>query len=260
MIVEDALGKQFDSDSRYRRIVSLVPSQTEYIINLIGDNTTYKVLCRTKFCIHPSNKVSDITIVGGTKQIHINKIKALNPDIVICNKEENTQEIVKEIEPHFQVFTTEIISIDSALDYMMRIAKLLDLADNGNKINTQIKQAIIGYQPIEQKKAIYLIWKNPYMAAGGDTFIDKMMYAAGFNNVLHDQMRYPSVTIDEIKALRPNVIFLSSEPYPFEDKHLSEFDKLDITTCVVDGEMFSWYGTRMLKSWKYFKKLSKKFK
>ena len=142
----------------------------------------------------------------------------------------------------------------------MRIAKLLDLADNGNKINTQIKQAIIGYQPIEQKKAIYLIWKNPYMAAGGDTFIDKMMYAAGFNNVLHDQMRYPSVTIDEIKALRPNVIFLSSEPYPFEDKHLSEFDKLDITTCVVDGEMFSWYGTRMLKSWKYFKKLSKKLK
>ena len=90
MIVEDALGNQFDSDSRYRRIVSLVPSQTEYIINLIGDNTTYKVLGRTKFCIHPSNKVSDITIVGGTKQIHIKKIKALNPDIVICNKEENT--------------------------------------------------------------------------------------------------------------------------------------------------------------------------
>ena len=260
MIVEDAIGKQFDTDSRYRRIVSLVPSQTEYIINLIGDRATYKVLGRTKFCIHPSTKVSDITIVGGTKQIHIERIKALNPDIVFCNKEENTLEIAKEIEPFFPVFTTEISTIDSALDYMMRIAQVLGLSDDGDKINTQIKQTMIGYQPIDKKKAIYLIWKNPYMAAGGDTFIDKMMQAAGYHNVLHDQMRYPSVSIEEIKAYHPDVIFLSSEPYPFEDKHILDFDKLGITTCVVDGEMFSWYGTRMLKSWEYFKKLSEKLK
>lgn len=260
MIVEDALGKQFDTNARYRRIVSLVPSQTEYIIDLIGDRTDYKVLGRTKFCIHPSAIVPDITIVGGTKHIHIERIKALNPDIVICNKEENTQEIAQEIEPFFPVFTTEITTIDSALDYMMRIAQLLGLSDNGAKINTGIKQAMIGYQPIKQKKAIYLIWKDPYMAAGGDTFIDKMMLAAGYRNVLHDQIRYPSVSIDEIKTYNPDVIFLSSEPYPFQDKHILEFDKLGIPTLVVDGEMFSWYGTRMLKSWEYFKALSEKLK
>lgn len=257
MIIKDAIGKSFDSQTRYRRIVSLVPSQTEYILDLIGDNKDINVVGRTKFCIHPANKVSDITIVGGTKQVHIDKIKALNPDIVICNKEENTEEIANEIEAFFPVFTSEITTIDSALDYMLRIAQLLDLSEEGDIIKTQINQAIKGYQPIKQKKAIYLIWKDPYMAAGGDTFIDKMMNAAGYNNVLHDQLRYPTVILDDIKSYNPDVIFLSSEPYPFQEKHVSEFDALNIPTHVVDGEMFSWYGTRMLKSWEYFNQLQR---
>ncbi len=260
MIIEDALGKQFDSDTKYRRIVSLVPSQTEYIIDLINDLSQYEVVGRTKFCIHPANKVSNIKVVGGTKQIHLDRIKTLKPDIVICNKEENTKEIAAAIEPYFPVFTSEITTIASALDYMKRISQLLDLSDRGNQINAQISDTMLDYQPDSQKKAIYLIWKDPYMAAGGDTYIDKMMFAAGYSNVLHNQLRYPSISIEDIKAYDPDLIFLSSEPFPFQEKHISEFDRLDIPTYIVDGEMFSWYGTRMLKSWAYFKEISEKMK
>lgn len=256
MIITDALGIHFDTDLKYRRIVSLVPSQTEYIIDLIGDSTYHKVVGRTKFCIHPSSKVKDISVVGGTKQIHLDKVIALNPDIIVLNKEENTKEIASELGSHFPVFTTEINSIPSALDYMFRISQLLNLANRGHQINTQILIAQ-DFTPSQFKKVIYLIWKDPYMVAGSDTFIDKMLCCAGYHNVLQSQNRYPSVTLEEIEHLNPDYIFLSSEPYPFKEKHIEEFQSLDIPVKIVDGEMFSWYGTRLLKSWDYFKSLAK---
>lgn len=258
MIIEDAIGKQFDNRTSFRRIVSLVPSQTEYIINLIGDNPDYEVVGRTKFCIHPADKIKDIAIMGGTKQVHVERVAALNPDIIFINKEENTKEIEESLRLICPVFTTEVKNLADAFTSMLDIANLLDLGQSGSKIVENIKNSIS--IPTTFDCACYLIWKDPYMTVGGDTFISDMMARSGYVNVFDEKERYPIITLEDIAEEAPDFIFLSSEPYPFQEKHKEEFTSLGIPVIIVDGEMFSWYGTRLLKSWKYFSELSDKLR
>ena len=256
MIILDSIGKELDTDIKYRRIVSLVPSQTEYIIDLIQESTQHKVVGRTKFCIHPAQQVKDIAIVGGTKQVHADKIAALKPDLIVINKEENTQEIEETLSSICPIFTTEIRNLADAFSSMIDIAKLINLEETGTSIVENIKKKIS--VPTEFKFACYLIWKDPYMTIGGDTFINDMMARSGFINVFSDKERYPTITLDDIAEEAPDYIFLSSEPYPFQEKHISEFESLGIPVEIVDGEMYSWYGTRLIKSWEYFKQLNNK--
>ena len=177
----------------------------------------------------------------------------LKPDLIIGNKEENYIEGIDELAKHYPVWMSDITGLDVAFDMILAIGNLVDERAKSISIVEKIKEGFASLPYKSRKSALYLIWKGPYMAAGRETFIDEMMDFAGFENVL-SEARYPELTLEAIQELNPEAILLSSEPYPFKQKHIAEI-KAILPKCdiqLVDGEMFSWYGSRLLKSVDYF--------
>lgn len=243
--------------SVYQRIVSLVPSQTELLYDLGLDR---EVIGITKFCIHPTKWFQEKNRIGGTKNINIEKIKKLKPDIVIANKEENLKEDIEKIQQFCYVWLSDIETYSEALHMIEMISTLVGKSENGNILIKQIeseKNKMHSDLKTRKQKVLYFIWKEPFMAVGKNTFIDEMMQLGGFQNVIEDKLRYPILTMEEINDYQPEFIFLSSEPYPFKEIHQLEFQKMfpKAQVHLVDGELFSWYGSRMLKSFNYFSKL-----
>ena len=244
------------SQNKPTRIISLVPSQTELLYDL---GLRDEVIGITKFCIHPVEWFRRKQRVGGTKNLKIDLIKSLNPDLILANKEENLKEEIEILQNDFNVYVSDISTINEALQMIEDIGKLVHCQQKSIEIVNGIKAEMMTQSSLEKKDkidALYLIWQNPYMVAGNDTFIHDMMLEAGFNNLVK-QNRYPMMTLEEIKSINPTVIMLSSEPFPFADKHIIEWQmQLPNTKIIlVDGELFSWYGSRMLKSFQYFRGL-----
>jgi len=244
------------SQNKPTRIISLVPSQTELLYDL---GLRDEVIGITKFCIHPDEWFRRKQRVGGTKNLKIDLIKSLNPDLILANKEENLKEEIEILQNDFNVYVSDISTINEALQMIEDIGKLVHCQQKSIEIVNGIKAEMMTQSRLEKKDkidALYLIWQNPYMVAGNDTFIHDMMLEAGFNNLVK-QNRYPMMTLEEIKSTNPTVIMLSSEPFPFADKHIIEWQmQLPNTKIIlVDGELFSWYGSRMLKSFQYFRGL-----
>lgn len=253
---QDQIGNVLELKKTPLRIVSLVPSQTELLVDL-GLETS--IVGITKFCIHPSSLRKEKTIVGGTKNINIEKIKALQPDIILCNKEENTKEIVEACLKIAPTHVSDIFTIDDVIELINQYGEIFDcvsksselLSDLTNKL-TDFQQFIKGTKTI---KVAYFIWKNPWMVAGNTTFINHILELNNFENVFGDKERYPEVDITKLSSI--DTILLSSEPYPFQEKHILELQNSLAKTKIVlvDGEMFSWYGSRLLKAFEYFKTL-----
>jgi len=244
------------SQNKPTRIISLVPSQTELLYDF---GLRDEVIGITKFCIHPDEWFRRKQRVGGTKNLKIDLIKSLNPDLILANKEENLKEEIEILQNDFNVYVSDISTINEALQMIEDIGKLVHCQQKSIEIVNGIKAEVMTQSRFEKKDkidALYLIWQNPYMVAGNDTFIHDMMLEAGFNNLVK-QNRYPMMTLEEIKSINPTVIMLSSEPFPFADKHIIEWQmQLPNTKIIlVDGELFSWYGSRMLKSFQYFRGL-----
>ena len=244
------------SQNKPTRIISLVPSQTELLYDL---GLRDEVIGITKFCIHPDEWFRRKQRVGGTKNLKIDLIKSLNPDLILANKEENLKEEIEILQNDFNVYVSDISTINEALQMIEDIGTLVHCQQKSIEIVNGIKAEMMTQSRLEKKDkidALYLIWQNPYMVAGNDTFIHDMMLEAGFNNLVK-QNRYPMMTLEEIKSINPTVIMLSSEPFPFADKHINEWQmQLPNTKIIlVDGELFSWYGSRMLKSFQYFRGL-----
>jgi ABC-type Fe3+-hydroxamate transport system substrate-binding protein len=199
--------------------------------------------------------------VGGTKQIHIEEIRKLSPDLVIANKEENVQEQIEELAKELPVWISDVNTIDDACEMIQAVGNVVDKTPEANKIIHKIYDAFSGLNTVGRKlRACYLIWKEPYMTVGGDTFISHMMERAGFLNIYADKKRYPLVDPSDLVAKQCEMLPLSSEPYPFVQKHIDEL-KLSLPhtrMMLVDGEMFSWYGSRMLLAPKYFIDLRQK--
>ena len=238
-----------------QRIISLVPSQTELLFDLGLDKETIGI---TRFCIHPESWYRTKNRIGGTKDLHIDKIRSLQPDLVIANKEENTHEQVEEIRKFCPVWTSNIANLTDALEMIRGIGEITDKSISANRLASAIEaDLIILSKEFIPLKAAYLIWKDPYMTVGGDTFIHDMMKICGLNNVFSHKFRYPEVTVEEIKAILPNVVLLSSEPYPFREKHIGILAQQlpGVKILLADGEMFSWYGSRLLHSANYFRDL-----
>lgn len=255
----DQLQKEIQLSVLPQRIVSLVPSQTE-LLAAIGLNE--EVIGITKFCVHPNHWFRSKQRIGGTKNVAIEKVRALQPDLIIANKEENVREQVLELEKIAPVWTSDIHSIEDALSMMQSMGELTGKTAEANSLITTIeaKRALLQTLINDTKKrlrVVYLIWKDPYMAAGGDTFIDTMLQACGWNNCLGNRMRYPEISLSELAQLRPDLVLLSSEPYPFQQKHIAELQQVLPGTRIVlaDGEMFSWYGIRMANAFDYFRKM-----
>ncbi|MCB2377632.1 helical backbone metal receptor [Hymenobacter sp. BT635] len=238
-----------------QRIVSLVPSQTELLFDLgLGE----RVVGVTKFCIHPADARQQATVVGGTKNFDFARIEALKPDLIIGNKEENYQEGIEQLAAKYPVWMSDIANLTDSLDMIRRVGMISGRKPAADALATAIDASFSGLTtPDQLLPAAYFIWRKPYMAAASGTFIDAMLPRAGFSNVFADTARYPEVTAEQLAAAAPKVILLSSEPYPFAEKHVAEFQAIcpSATVRIVDGELFSWYGSRLRHSAAYFESL-----
>ncbi|MDW5287635.1 helical backbone metal receptor [Formosa sp. PL04] len=256
-VFKDQLQRVFLTNGVPKRIVSLVPSQTELLCDLGLENTIVGI---TKFCVHPNHLLSEKTIVGGTKQVHYDKIIALQPDIILCNKEENAKGMIPDLEKITPVHISDIYTIEDSLELIAMYAELFNTAEKAKIIIEGIKKSksefedFIAIKPI--KTVAYFIWKSPWMVAGNDTFINHLLLQNGLDNLYSNIERYPEIDINNIK-IKPDLVFLSSEPYPFKKDHIEEFKTYfpESKIILVDGEMFSWYGSRLLKAFDYFKAL-----
>ncbi len=239
-----------------KRIISLVPSLTE-LLSYFGLEDS--VVGITKFCTYPSDWHSSKQIVGGTKNVNIAVIDSLNPDLIIANKEENTKEEIELLADKYNVWLTDIINLDDALSMIIDFGYLIKRPAKALLLKESIQNAFtkISYTPTKPISVAYLIWRKPYMVAGGNTFINSLLETCNITNVFSTHQRYPSVTIEEIKKANPDILLLSSEPYPFTNKHALELKK-DLPNCkyiLADGSYFSWYGSRLLQAPAYFNRV-----
>lgn len=246
MIIKDQLGRQVKIRHPLQRIVSLVPSHTELLADLFGME---KIVGRTKFCIHPQEMKLNTKIIGGTKQLHIDKILDLKPDIIFANKEENNKEDVEQLEKHVPVYISDISSLKESNEFINQIGEICANASLADTIIQQSNKKLETLQLNKIKTAAYLIWKKPYMSIGKDTYIHNIMHILGYENIFYHKKRYPETNVEEIKWLNPDVILLSSEPYPFKQTDIQEFREHFPSTDIhlVNGEFFSWYGSRIPK-------------
>jgi ABC-type Fe3+-hydroxamate transport system substrate-binding protein len=253
----DQMGRTVNLPNSPKRIISLVPSQTELLFDLGLD---VEVIGLTKFCIHPKGKIKEKTVIGGTKNFRFEQIDELKPDLIIGNKEENYQEGIEQLAEKYPVWMSDITNLESAYEMIEQVSELVGKAEKGKEMVWEIKSsfsALTNQQLIKSnRKTLYFIWKNPYMVAGKGTFIDEIMEIGGFENCTIES-RYPSLMETQIQELQPETILLSSEPFPFKSTHIAEFQQLCPNTKIqiVDGELFSWYGSRLLKTAEYLKEL-----
>ena len=240
----DALGREVRLLAPPSRIVSLVPSQTELLADLGLDN---EVVGLTRFCVHPEDWKGRKTIVGGTKAINLDRVADLQPDLVIANKEENVREQVDALSEIAPVYVTDVSTVANALTMIRDVGALVGRVEAALELADEIETGFATLAPIHRQRAAYLIWRDPWMTVGGDTFISDVMTHVGLDNVYAEATRYPIVTPDDLRHRQPERILLSSEPYPFRDSHLVEVRRLvpEATVELVDGEVFSWYGSRM---------------
>lgn len=259
----DQLNRTLEFDFPPKRIISLVPSQSELLWYLGLQNELVGI---TKFCIHPNEMFKSVTRVGGTKELKFDVIKDLQPDLIIANKEENEQEQIEELCKHYAVWISDIYNLEDALKMIGQVGMITDREEKAGDLVVAIREKYDSFKRQEQrskskeKSVAYLIWKNPYMAAGRKTFITEMLAECGFTNVFtNEKSRYPEITTQNLIDKNPEFIFLSSEPYPFKEKHIEELKAYLPNTKIklVDGEMFSWYGSRLLNAFDYFEGLLK---
>lgn len=240
-----------------KKIISLVPSITELLYHLGLDEEVAGI---TKFCLHPAAWFRTKTKTGGTKNINIKKIQELRPDLIIANKEENIKEQIEELSENFTVWVTDVNTVADAYCMIQDIGTLTGTTTQAKKLITDIETEFAKFNSSGVfTKTAYLIWRNPYMTVGGDTFINDMMQHCGLQNAFAAANRYPKIDIAAIAAAACNLIILSTEPYPFKEKHIAELQQHlpGVKIILANGEMFSWYGSRMLQMPQYLQSILK---
>jgi len=258
MFVTDHIGRIVEVPECPKRIVSLCPSQTSTLMALgIGD----RLVGRTRFCIHPGHELSGVEVVGGTKKLDESDLLRLKPDLVIAEKEENTPEMVEWMARHFPVYVTDVTDLKSAHRMVEDLASITGTMPAGEKLIAEIRESMVGIRPLDRSQTVlYLIWRKPWMAAGSNTYIHSILSLLGFDNLACGwQGRYPEVQLRE-SDLHPDHVFLSSEPFPFTEKHVAEIQQIfpSATITLVDGEIFSWYGERQRDLASYWEDLKQK--
>ena len=253
----DQTGNEIELPGIPARIISVVPSQTE-LLHALG--LEQEVIAITRFCIHPAHWFVNKTKVGGTKNLNLPQIHRLSPDLIIANKEENSREQIEELMRYYPVWISDINNLQGACDMIVQLGEITGKREAAQTLARSVqagfRSLLVDQTPIQ---AAYLIWQKPYMVAGSGTFIHSMLREAGFDNVFKDHLRYPTISLEELRAKKPGLILLSSEPFPFTQKHVEELQQRipGTRSILVDGEMFSWYGSRLLESPGYFRELRK---
>lgn len=252
----DMLGRVVEINQIPRRVISLVPSQTELLHDLGLEENVVGI---TKFCVHPNAWFTSKKRIGGTKNINIEKVKSLQPDLIIANKEENVLQQIEALAEFCPVWVSDIYNLDDNYHMISSVGEIFNIKTRAQQLIQNIKEQFISVENLFQQKTVaYLIWKDPWMGVGNKTFIQSILDNIGLINVFENEDRYPEVVLDDIINASLDYVFLSSEPYPFNEKHENLLrDKVSEKTKIilVDGEMFSWYGSRLLYAPNYFKKL-----
>lgn len=260
MLVSDQLSNVLEIPDLPKRIVCLVPSLTELLVDLGLEKNIVGV---TKFCIHPKGISKGKTLVGGTKHVKFDRLKELKPDFILCNKEENTLDIVQECQAIAPTYVSDIYNIEDTKEVIHTLGSIFSCQQKAEEmiVTIQDKQDdFLQFIQNQQKYTVaYFIWKNPWMVAANHTFINYLLQLNGFENAFGNLNRYPEISIEDIKKRTDlDCVFLSSEPYPFKEK---DIDELQNTTkskiLLVDGAYFSWYGSRLIDAFDYFKSLRK---
>jgi len=259
---KDQLNNELFLADYPKRIISLVPSQTELLVELGLEENIVGI---TKFCIHPKRLKSEKTIIGGTKNVNYKKIANLSPDLIIGNKEENTEEIIKKLEDIAPVYVTDIITIKDSLQFIFDIGIICHKISESKNLINKIEKGLHEFTGFIKKrplrKVAYFIWKKPWMVAGSKNYINEILSLNNFENIFGNApQRYPDVYVEYFTDLnpemKPDLILLPTEPYPFNNKDIVDLKRhIDCEIRLVDGEMFSWHGSRILKALDYFKKL-----
>ena len=258
-VFTDQLGRTVSLPHYPKRIISIVPSQTELLYDL---DLEKEVIGITKFCIHPKKWFQSKPKVGGTKQLNIKIIEELKPDLIIANKEENTKEQIDELDKNYRLWISDIKTLSDALQMIISIGEITERTERAKSIAKEIENKfaqLSSHLPTKNHKlkTAYLIWRNPYMAAGRDTYINEMMKYCGLENIFEHNNRYPIITEEDLLKNNCKLLLLSSEPFPFKEKHIEELQKNlpGAKIKLVNGEMFSWYGSRLLYAAEYFQQL-----
>jgi ABC-type Fe3+-hydroxamate transport system substrate-binding protein len=252
-LVTDQMGRSIMVPLRPERIVSLVPSQTELLYDL---GLAPRIAAQTIFCIHPEEQFQNALKVGGTKKLRMDAIRQLKPDLIIGNKEENERGQIAALAQEYPVWMSDIKTLEDALEMILSIGNITGTQKAAEALTEQISLSFAKLSRKKKGKALYLIWQQPWMAAGKETFIDDIMQRAGFENAVQ-LARYPELSTEQICDMDVTHVFLSSEPFPFREEHVEALEKIMPHSKIqlVDGELFSWYGSRLLKSADYLSAL-----
>ncbi|MCX8080278.1 MAG: helical backbone metal receptor [Bacteroidia bacterium] len=230
----------------FKRIVSLVPS---FSCTLYEMSEGLLPVGITKFCNRPEMMFRTVPRVGGTKNIHVDKILSLSPDLVLTSREENIREQVEALAQHTNVWLTDIKTIPEMMEWLEKTITITGYEGKGREIYKNLEFTLNKIKnKLAGKTVVYFIWKEPWMSVGCDTFIHAILEHLGMKNLFGGHTRYPSATPEEVKQLKPDYIFLSSEPYPFKPKDAEEWQPFfnDSKVMYVQGEIFSWYGSALL--------------
>lgn len=236
-----------------KKVISLAPAITDTMYSL---GLEKEIVGRTRFCIHPHDKVEQALNIGGTKDIKLDRIHQLKPDLIIAEKEENTKEIVEELEQHYPVFVFEVQTVDDAFRMIDDLGHIVDRQEEATRLIEKIKALFIEIPHAKGKRVAYVIWKRPYMVVGKHTYIQSLLEKMGFINPFSTfEGRYPVVTECDLKDAHLDYLFLATEPYPFRQKDIAPMADLlpGVQSMIVDGEMF-WYGVKMIEAVPYFKR------
>ena len=256
MNITDQTGHTIELKDNPKRIISIVPSQSELLWDLGLEKELVGI---TKFCVHPNEMYRSIERVGGTKKLNLDKIRELKPDLIIGNKEENEQTQIEDLRKEFPVWMSDIYDLSDAYDMISTLAEITGKENKADQIIRIIKNNFekLDLKKFKGKKVAYFIWYDPFMVAAQNTFIDHLLEKLGMINVFGYLTRYPNVNAAQIKGADPDYIFLSSEPFPFKEKHIQELKQIspDSEVILVDGELFSWYGSRLQYAPGYFESL-----
>jgi ABC-type Fe3+-hydroxamate transport system substrate-binding protein len=252
----DQMQRMVQVPDHSQRIISLVPSQTELLFDLgLGE----RVVGITKFCVHPDEWFHSKPRVGGTKKVDIAKVRALKPDLIIGNKEENAQADIEALEREFPVWMSDVKDLDGALDMIAVVGRITATENKAEEVINGIRSAFAKLQPLAPPlTAAYFIWRKPWMLAGEGTFIRDMLGRCGLTGITTKEAgRYPELDDAQLAALDPDVVLLASEPFPFKERHMPAVNMVlpGTPAYLVDGEAFSWYGSRLLRSPQYFRTL-----
>jgi ABC-type Fe3+-hydroxamate transport system substrate-binding protein len=258
----DATGARHSRATGAVRIVSLVPSITELVCDL---GLTDRLVGRTGFCSHPREVVRRIPKVGGTKDVDLEKLVALAPTHLIVNVDENRRETVAALREHVpHIIVThplapeDNVALYRLLGVMFGVeAAALALAQ---QLESALEQARQAARQWPRERVLYLIWRNPWMTVGRDTYISRTLAAVGWDTVPeHTATRYPEVRLDSATLHDVDIVLLSTEPYLFRERHVAELAALPALAgrrlMLVDGEMTSWYGSRAIAGLRYLVRL-----